>query len=233
MPNVSARIWWLRHTASSGAAGIAAARDDLAHAAHARRCPGSRGSPGPGPETTSSASSICASVTSLHGMIVDGEAEVAQLVGEHRREAVLGIDDDRRAALRRVRLPRVRPAGSARTTRAGRCARRAASRRRGRRRAARRRPRAHRRRSRRRAGRRSAVAGDRADRAEHAGGLAVRLADLAVRVGVAHEGRPDRHAQPAVLQVGGADEDRSVEVVRGLAVRIASVRGVNSAATPE
>ena len=43
------------------------------------------------------------------------------------------------------------------------------------------------------------------------------LAHLAVRVGVAHESGADRYTQPAALQIGSADEDRRIEVVRGLA----------------
>ena len=60
------------------------------------------------------------------------------------------------------------------------------------------------------------VTRDGADRAEHPGGFPVRLADLSIGVGMPHERRADRHAQRPVDEVGGADEDRRVEIVRGL-----------------
>ncbi|CAI7656694.1 unnamed protein product [Penicillium discolor] len=63
-----------------------------------------------------------------------------------------------------------------------------------------------------------AVPIDRADGAEHARGLAVGLGHLAVRVRVADEGRADGHAQLAVAQVHGADEDGRVEVVPAVGV---------------
>ena len=76
-------------------AGRAAVRDDLAHAPHPRARRVRAGRRGPGPQTTRSASSSCASVTRAPRHDLDLEAEVAQLVGEHRGEPVLGVDHDR------------------------------------------------------------------------------------------------------------------------------------------
>lgn len=71
------------------------------------------------------------------------------------------------------------------------------------------------------------VAVDGADRAQDACRLAVGLAHFARRVGVPNERRSDGHAQPAVDEIGRADQDGGVEVVA------ASRRGVKRAATPE
>ena len=136
------------------------------------------------------------------------EPQVAELVREHRGEAVLGIHDQSGApgeGSRTVGVLRVHPergepvvAGcqelrdrgilGERATRGDRCVGVGV-------------------------GRGDRVARDRADRAEHTGGLAVRLADLAVRVGVAHQRRPDGHPQASVDEVRRANEDGGVEVV--------------------
>ena len=141
---------------------------------------------------------------------LDREAEVAQLVREHRGEAVFGIHDERGAAGERpLALPalRVEPerrepvvAGGEERRDVGIIGQHAG--RRGGGVFVERRTLGH------------LVPGDRADRAEHPGGLAVGLAHLAVGVGVAHQGRTDGHPQAPVHEVRGADEDRRVEIVR-------------------
>ena len=94
MPSESARIWWLRHTARSGRPDGPAVRDDLAHPPH----PGAAGIArvaGSGPAHHEVRLVELRIGDGAPGRDLDLEAEVAQLMREHRGEPVLGVDHDR------------------------------------------------------------------------------------------------------------------------------------------